>query len=930
MGRDLEMSKARNLAGLLGNTGEIKTTSLPDGAGGQSTFIASGVLPNGKAVVLNADGTVSAVGGTDTLQSIPVGSASVANASGSYNLHAAFDPNLANRFVLLYQDYYGVPAKAGKIVAGTISGETITFSGVATFDSDDSQFNYISFDPNTPNSFVIINYDATNTIGQVRAGTLVGDTFAFGPTLTFHEGIAGQTTGQTSHTRVEFDPNEAGKFVLTHHASSSPYGIVQAGTVAASTITLGSVHVIGGNNFANGVSLAFDTHLFGRFAISYHDGLNGQYGTVVVGIRAENEVILSSPFVFKSNATNYGAVAFDPNNADRLLVAYEDVPTAQGEVVAVTLVAGEATSLGASHIFNSTSVYGISLKFNPNTEGEFVSAFTDINNSWYGAIVVGQVVGTTITTGSKILRSSGTTDSSIAFDRNTVGSFIHTYTDVSNGYYATVTLGQLTAVAVTLDATTYLGFASASSTHGEPASIALQGSLSTTQEGLTPGLDYYVQSDGSVGTTPGSPAVAAGKALSDNSLLLNKDNETERVGDIITSSHSTPRDARYLLADGAVLQQVDYPELFGVLGSPVYAPNTLMTQPVAPPPGAASGSAISGDGQYYAIGTGAPPFVTLYKQVDGVFIKLDTVAEPPPGAASACAFDAAGEFLTVTTGAPPYMTNYQRSGDVFTKLPTVTVTPGAAGASCSYSDDGVFLSVTTGAPPFMHTYKQTAGVFDKMIDPASVPGGAVSGGAFSGDGTYHVVLYGPPPYMSLYKINAAGTQYEKLAQPSTVPTGAPSGASFTDDGSYLAISHPAVPYLTMYEKNGDDFNYFNNPIPAPSAAPAGVEFTGSGEFMAVIYGAPPFMDMFRHKGQTFSKIDALLEAPSGAATKFSFSSDGSTVVLASAPPPYMRSYKSSAAFDLAVEFILPKRNALPLYDAVLPAYNYIRVKKFID
>ena len=65
----------------------------------------------------------------------------------------------------------------------------------------------------------------------------------------------------------------------------------------------------------------------------------------------------------------------------------------------------------------------------------------------------------------------------------------------------------------------FIGFSKAAYTDGQTATINVVGNV-TTKSGLTPGEQYYVQQDGSVGTAAATPSVEAGKALTATSLLI--------------------------------------------------------------------------------------------------------------------------------------------------------------------------------------------------------------------------------------------------------------------------------------------------------------------------------------------------------------------------------------------------------------------------
>jgi len=57
-------------------------------------------------------------------------------------------------------------------------------------------------------------------------------------------------------------------------------------------------------------------------------------------------------------------------------------------------------------------------------------------------------------------------------------------------------------------------------TNGQAASMDIIGSVSDNQIGLTAGQQYFVQNDGTISTTAGSPSVLAGTAISATELVV--------------------------------------------------------------------------------------------------------------------------------------------------------------------------------------------------------------------------------------------------------------------------------------------------------------------------------------------------------------------------------------------------------------------------
>ena len=66
----------------------------------------------------------------------------------------------------------------------------------------------------------------------------------------------------------------------------------------------------------------------------------------------------------------------------------------------------------------------------------------------------------------------------------------------------------------------FIGISNGNYSDGQTATIQLIGSVDDAQSGLTPGQKYYIQTDGTLSTTAGSPSVLAGKAISSTKLAI--------------------------------------------------------------------------------------------------------------------------------------------------------------------------------------------------------------------------------------------------------------------------------------------------------------------------------------------------------------------------------------------------------------------------
>ena len=81
----------------------------------------------------------------------------------------------------------------------------------------------------------------------------------------------------------------------------------------------------------------------------------------------------------------------------------------------------------------------------------------------------------------------------------------------------------ITSMASTnLTSENYIGISDGAYTNGQTATVQLIGSVDDAQSSLTPGQKYYVQNDGTLSTTADSPSVLAGTAIASTKLLIKK------------------------------------------------------------------------------------------------------------------------------------------------------------------------------------------------------------------------------------------------------------------------------------------------------------------------------------------------------------------------------------------------------------------------
>ena len=495
---------------------------LPSGGGGSTVdFVASGTLPNGKAVVLKSDGTVEVVGESSTAvaKSIPAGSEVQFLAATSDQMTIVFDPNTANKFVIAYRSQASSPFD-GTAIVGTVSGTSLSFGTSVVFNSGNTPSIGIAFDPNTAGKFVIAYANGTNSnFGTAKVGTLSGTSLSFGSAVVFN------STGYTDYNFVDFDPNSSGKFIVSYHdQNATGDGRAIVGTISGTSITFGS-EAIFESGYGFGMSSSFDPNTANKFVIAYMDfyATPARSGKVVVGTISGTSVSFGTPVVINANTTNAMSVSFDPNTAGKFVVVYRDDTNSYSGTSKIGTMSGTSSSFGTAVVYNSTTSSWNKVAFDPNSSGKFIVSYSDGGDSLYGKVVVGTRSGTSSSFDTATTYSTADSyNNTMAIDPNAAGKFVAAWRSGQSPYYSFAVVGQIAATVITTNLTTtnFVGTSTAAYTNGQTATIAVQGGLSTNQTGLTIGSTYFVQPTGTLATTAGTPSVNAGKALSATTLLL--------------------------------------------------------------------------------------------------------------------------------------------------------------------------------------------------------------------------------------------------------------------------------------------------------------------------------------------------------------------------------------------------------------------------
>jgi len=463
------------------------------------TATASGAIANGDMVIVNSNGTVSAVSGTTS--SAATGSPTVFEDSTTTLSAAAFDSN-SNKVVVAYVNNYN----AGTAVVGTVSGTSISFGTPVVFNNSGLDYIKVVFDSNA--NKVVIGYkdNGNSGYGTAIVGTVSGTSISFGSEAVFE-------SASTTFIAAIFDSN-SNKVVFSYRdGGNSNRGTAIVGTVSGTSISFGTA-VVYYTGSAHWPALAFDS-TNNKVILAYTADSDSDHGRALIGTLSGTGISFGSYATFNSASTDNIQVIYDSSN-NKAVIVYRNLGNSNYGTAVVGTVSGTSISFGTPVVFNSSNTPYINGHFDSNSNKVVVGY--DLTNA---TAIAGTVSGTSISFGTAVtIAVTNALDIQSAFDSNEAKSvFVYTdYTDSVQG--KAVALQIASASSTNLTASNYIGVSDAAYANSATATVQLIGSVDDAQSGLTAGQSYYIQNDGTLSTTAGSPSVLAGTAISATKLIV--------------------------------------------------------------------------------------------------------------------------------------------------------------------------------------------------------------------------------------------------------------------------------------------------------------------------------------------------------------------------------------------------------------------------
>ena len=490
---------------------------------GTRDFVGYGTnITAGKPVGLGSDGTVRAIfqEGDDTPT---LGSSIDWETTGAIRFTNAVVYDTTNDKVMVFFADYGDSSK-GKVIVGDVnaSSESVTFGTAVQFAANDTRYISCAFDPDRGK--IIVGYanngnsDAyTYNVGSY-SGTNSVTWSASGETTLYSNAIQHNVLiYDTTNNKINFIWNNQGNELR------SATGDVNAND----TLTLGSTIEITSDNpdTVGGVWYASE----GKMVIVYRNSTQNGKGYYTVGTydpthdnNGGNGAAWSTPTTWNTDTVDKVNAVYD-SNVNRMVVLYRDTNNSNYGTAVVGSLSGTTMTWGTPVVFNTGDTEEISSTFD-STNNKVIISYKDIGDSNYTKVIVGTVGGSnnrSISFGSEIsVNNTGTTNTGVQYDPDQDRSVVLYNDGTLNGTASAKVLSTASNTTTNLTTENYIGLAAAGISSGATGTVTIPGGIDSNQTGLTTGRTYYVQPDGTLATSAGSPQVVAGTSISATEILV--------------------------------------------------------------------------------------------------------------------------------------------------------------------------------------------------------------------------------------------------------------------------------------------------------------------------------------------------------------------------------------------------------------------------
>ena len=441
---------------------------------------ANAAYANGQKATVKTTGSISRNIPQIASTSDAFGDETVFESADSTWIASTFDSN-SNKVVIGYRDVGN--SNYGTAIVATVSGSSISYGTPVVYNSATTTENVLTFDNNNNKVVIAYNNGGDSGHGYAIVGTVSSTSISFGSAAEFENAVI-------SDHSITFDSNVNRVVISFRDEGNSNYATAIVGAVSGTSISFGSPVVYESAN-PEEQAITFDSNS-NKVVIAYRDHGNSQHGTAIVGTvdSSDNSISFGSAAVFNAAQTKVGGITFD-SNSNKVVIVYSDIGNGQNGTAIVGTVSGTSISFGSESVFKDAQI-----EIESRTHTTFNSGINKViitymrisdDGAYYaGTVVTGTVSGTDITFATPVVFNAATSTYSTPIYDSSNNRTVITYRDVGNSNYGTA--------------------------------IVLVNA--GTDEDLTIGQQYFVQTDGTLGTSADDPSVIAGTAIGASDLIV--------------------------------------------------------------------------------------------------------------------------------------------------------------------------------------------------------------------------------------------------------------------------------------------------------------------------------------------------------------------------------------------------------------------------
>ena len=326
---------------------------------------------------------------------ISFGTPVVANSAGCYYVSVVFVGGSHNKIVVSFRDLSA--SSYGRSTVGQVSGTSITFGSVTTFETSNTNHIVGTFDSNSSKLVLAYSDSGDSNKGKVAIGTISGtnNSISFGTPVTFNEGENYSTNS------ITFDSN-TNKIVIVYNDNNNTRTASVVGTVSGTSISFGSAVEVDSTQ-SDGMSLCFDS-TNNKVVVAYKAGTGdaGGPGRARVGTVSGTTISWGATATFYSTAIGIwgNALTYDASQ-QKVLVIYNDRANPKKGRASVGTVSGTSITFSSSVVVQDKEVYWPFAVYDSNaTKSVLGWAYTPSNNNYATAAGVFTYAQSSLTIGT--------------------------------------------------------------------------------------------------------------------------------------------------------------------------------------------------------------------------------------------------------------------------------------------------------------------------------------------------------------------------------------------------------------------------------------------------------------------------------------------------------------------------------------------------